>query len=159
MLEKFGLMKTVEELNKTAEGFKNEGDEESLIALARENGIDEEDARDYLDGRVDTLATPTMAAIGRLNAIKNEIKKEKNVQYRANQTMIHNILMGMLSEPEVAAGVLMYENIVMELVNGMKGIIYNGMDEDMRQMIRALCEGKDKLKEVAKKINKRYTEE
>lgn len=159
MFEKFGLMKSVEELNKAAEGFRKEGDEESLIALAQENGIDEEDARDYMDGVVDEFVTTSMAAVGRMNVIREEIRKEKNVQYRANQKMIHGIIMGCVSEAEVAAGIMKYENIVMELVNGIKGIVYNGTDEDMRQLIRALCDGRDTLKEAAGKINARYTEE
>lgn len=159
MFEKFGLMKSAEELNKAAEGFKKEGDEESLIALAQENGIDEEDARDYMDGVVDEFVTTSMAALGRMNVILGEIREEGNVQYRANQRMIHGIIMSVASEPEVAAGILRHENIVMELVNGIKGIIYNGTDDEMRQMIRALCEGGDRLREVAGEINKRYTEE
>lgn len=158
MFEKFGFMESAEELNKAAEGFRKEGDEESLIALAQENGIDEEDARDYMDGRMDTFATAPMAALGRMNLLRLEIRKEKNTQYRANQTLIHEILMGMLSEPEVAAGIMKYKNIIMELVQGMKGIVYTGMDEDVRQLIRALCESRDRLKETAGEINKRYTE-
>lgn len=158
MFEKFGLMKSAAELNKAAEGFRKEGDEESLIALARENGIDEEDARDYMDGAVDEFVTTSMAAVGRMNVIREEIRKERNVQYRANQTMIHGIIMGVLSEPEVAAGILKHENIVMELVDGIKGTVHTGTDEDTRQLIRALCESRDRLKEVAREINKRYTE-
>ena len=33
-------MGSAEEINRTAEGLKNEGDEENLLKLARENGID-----------------------------------------------------------------------------------------------------------------------
>lgn len=156
MFEKYGLKKSVEELNKAAEELKSE--EEKLIALAQENGIDEEDARDYMDGCVEEFASAQMAALGRMNIILEEIKNEKNQQYKANQCLIHKIIMGMLAEPEIQVGVMKYENIVMEVVNGIKGIVYTGTDEDMRQMVRALCESKDKLKEVAKKINKRYTE-
>lgn len=159
MFEKFGLMESAEELNKAAEGFRKEGDEESLIALAQENGIDEEDARDYMDGVVDEFVTTSMAAMGRMNVIREEIREEKSVQYRANQNMIHGIIMGMVSEPEVAAGILKHENIVMELVDGIRKVVHTGTDEDMRQLIRAICEGKDRLKEVAGEIHKRYTEE
>lgn len=48
MFDKFGSL-TYEELNKTAEGLKMEGDIESLILLAEENGLDKEDAEDYAD--------------------------------------------------------------------------------------------------------------
>lgn len=54
MFDKFGPL-TYEELNKTAEGLKMEGDIESLILLAEENGLEKEDAEDYADGVVDTF--------------------------------------------------------------------------------------------------------
>ena len=38
MFDKFGEFNSVEELNAAAEGFRNEGDLESLMALAQENG-------------------------------------------------------------------------------------------------------------------------
>lgn len=41
MFELFGEFDSVEEMNKAAEGFKNEGDIESLKKMAEENGIDE----------------------------------------------------------------------------------------------------------------------
>lgn len=47
MFDKFGEFDSAEELNKAAEGLKEEGDKESLIELAKENGIDPEDAEDY----------------------------------------------------------------------------------------------------------------
>lgn len=43
MFDKFGEFDSAEELNKAAEGLKEEGDKESLIELAKENGIDPED--------------------------------------------------------------------------------------------------------------------
>ena len=46
MFDRFGPL-TYEELNKTAEGLKMEGDIESLILLAEENGLAKEDAEDY----------------------------------------------------------------------------------------------------------------
>lgn len=44
MEKQFGTFKSIEELNMCAEGLKNEGDIESLKALAVENGLDPEDA-------------------------------------------------------------------------------------------------------------------
>ena len=67
MFKKFGEFDSCEELNRAAAAQKAEGDEEALKAIAEENGIDEEDAEDYLDGCVDELATPLMAAVGKLN--------------------------------------------------------------------------------------------
>lgn len=73
MIHKFGIFHTIEELNRAAAAQKAEGDEEALKALASENGIDIEDAQDYLDGLVDVLATPIMAAIGKLNLEAGEL--------------------------------------------------------------------------------------
>ena len=65
MFKRFGKM-TFDDLNKTAEGLKMEGDIESLILLAEENGLEKDDAEDYADGVVDTLATPLEAAMGKI---------------------------------------------------------------------------------------------
>lgn len=67
MFERFGKFDCVEDLNLTAEGLKEEGDRESLIVLAEENGIDKEDAEDYADGYVPVFATPMMAVSGRID--------------------------------------------------------------------------------------------
>ena len=66
MWDKFGEFDSAEELNRAAAAQKAEGDREALIMLAEENGIDRDDAEDYLDGAVDELATPLMAAVGKL---------------------------------------------------------------------------------------------
>ena len=47
LFERFGEFDSVEELNMTAEGLKEEGDLESLKVLAEENGLDAADAEDY----------------------------------------------------------------------------------------------------------------
>lgn len=67
MEHRFGTFDTVEELNRAAAAQKAEGDEEALYALAKENGIDRDDVEDYLDGAVEELATPLMAALGKLD--------------------------------------------------------------------------------------------
>ena len=78
MFEKFGELKSVEEINKTAEGLKNEGDLESLLIFAKENGIDKEDAEDYMDGCFEELVNLTTASAGRLKAMKKaDIDKVK----------------------------------------------------------------------------------
>lgn len=74
MEKKFGVFKTVEELNRAAAAQKAEGDEEALIALAIENGLDREDAEDYMDGAMDVLCTPYMAAIAKLNLEAEELE-------------------------------------------------------------------------------------
>lgn len=67
MEHKFGIFNTVEELNKAAAAQKEEGDTEALLALAAENGIDRADAEDYLNDAAEELATPLMAALGKLD--------------------------------------------------------------------------------------------
>ena len=74
MFDRFGEFDSVEELNQTAAGLLAEGDMESLRVLAEENGIDKEDAQDYADGCVNELATPLMAAYGKLNIEAAELK-------------------------------------------------------------------------------------
>lgn len=74
MFEKFGEFDSVEELNRAAAAQKAEGDEEALILLAQENGIDKEEAEDYMDGVVDELANASMAAIGKLKVEAEQLK-------------------------------------------------------------------------------------
>lgn len=73
MYEVFGKFETIEALNATAEGLKNEGDRAGLYKLAAENGIEKEDAEDYMDG-MDTFATDTMAALGRIKVEAADLK-------------------------------------------------------------------------------------
>ena len=73
MFDKFGNFNSVEELNKTAEGLKNEGDTESLKTLSIENGLDPEDAQDYIDGFFSDFCGPVNAAIGKLEVESKEI--------------------------------------------------------------------------------------
>lgn len=74
MYDKFGEFDSVEELNSAAEGQKEQGDKEALIALAKENGIDIEDAMDFMEGLLDDLATPITAAIGKLQVEETDVK-------------------------------------------------------------------------------------
>ena len=74
MFEKFGEFDSYEELNRAAAAQKAEGDEEALIAIALENGLDKEDAEDYMDGCEEELATVTTAAVGKLKIETAEYK-------------------------------------------------------------------------------------
>lgn len=76
MFEKFGEFDSVEELNRAAAAQREEGDEEAVKLLARENGLDEEDAEDFLDGLSEELATPIMAALGKLELEEKELQLE-----------------------------------------------------------------------------------
>lgn len=73
MFDKFGEFDSWEEINRAAAGQKEEGDFEALKEIAKENGIDEEDAQDYIDGIVDELCNSSMAAIGKINIERNDL--------------------------------------------------------------------------------------
>lgn len=155
MFEKFGFLNSCEELNKAAAGFLNEGDVESLMKLAEENGIDKEDAQDYADEMMPEFATSMTAAMGRLKVIKSEIDKVKDVTHRSNQNMILIIIKNMLDDPEVAAGVMSSENIVAGTVKAMRdGNVRTGTDEDLKRIVKALIAGN--VKEVTAEISTRY---
>lgn len=100
MFEKFGEFDTVEELNAAAEGLKQEGDTESLIALAEENGLDKEDAQDYIDGCTQELANELMAAWGKLNVECNDLKP-----YEIMEDWVDYIKKKCTEEPKVARAV------------------------------------------------------
>lgn len=76
MFDRFGEFDSAEELNKAAAGQKAEGDKEALIALAEENGIDREDAEDYFDGNIHEFTNPLLAAMGKLEVEKADLKPE-----------------------------------------------------------------------------------
>ena len=65
MFDKFGKM-SYDELIRTAKAEKEDGDEEALIALAQENGLDQEDVEDYMDDLTEVLCTPREAAVARV---------------------------------------------------------------------------------------------
>ncbi len=78
--KKFGEFDSWEEINAAAEGLKNEGDTESLYALAEENGIDKEDAEEYFnDPDMKELCTPIMAALGKLDVEAKALGLPKDI--------------------------------------------------------------------------------
>lgn len=86
MFDKFGEFDSVEELNEAAAGQLEQGDVEALKELAAENGIDEEDVVDYIDGVTKELASASMAAYGRLAV------EEKNVKTNKGEEMVARVL-------------------------------------------------------------------
>ena len=82
MEKKFGIFNTVEELNRSAAAQKAEGDLEALIGLAVENGLEKEDAEDYMDSDdpEDFLCNATMAAIGKLNMEEQDLHLESQMK-------------------------------------------------------------------------------
>lgn len=93
MFDRFGEFDSVQKLNEAAEGLLNEGDIESLKELAKENGIDEGDVQDYLDGHSEDLATVSMAAFGRLFVEEQQAKTNKGEEMAAKVifTMIQSL--------------------------------------------------------------------
>lgn len=77
MFEKFGEMNSFEEINELAENLFNEGDTESLKAMAKENGIPDEYVQMYLEGDIPTLCDAQMAAVGKIEAEARELKPKE----------------------------------------------------------------------------------
>ena len=67
MWDKFGELDSAEEINRLAAAELQEGDIDALKVLAEENGLDKDDVEDYIDGLIDTLTTPELAAVGKLD--------------------------------------------------------------------------------------------
>lgn len=74
MFDKFGEFDSAEELNRAAAAQFKEGDEKAIYAIAEENGIDKEDADDFMDGLLNELVTVTTAAIGKLKIESEELE-------------------------------------------------------------------------------------
>lgn len=77
MFEKFGEFDSAEELNKAAAAQLEQGDTEAVIAISTENGLDREDAEDYIDGLVPELTTPLTAALGKIKVECDELKPQQ----------------------------------------------------------------------------------
>ncbi len=74
MWDKFGEFDSAEELNRAAAAQLAEGDTEAVLAIAKENGIDPDDAQAFIDGEEPELASIRMAAYGKLDIEKADLK-------------------------------------------------------------------------------------
>lgn len=107
MFEKFGEFHSAEELNRAAAGLREEGDEASVFALAQENGLDREDAEDYLAGETGELATPALAAAGRIAVWSREMNSQKtDPMERMAEQVIIGMLQTMITDPDLANAVM-----------------------------------------------------
>lgn len=114
MWDRFGQFGSAEEINRAAAAQKAEGDEEALVALAIENGLDREDAEDYMDGATNKLCTPMSAAIGklRMEAEHLELKNELAELYEEIVTVLFSndkrdfIMRGIMRTDRSLAGYL-----------------------------------------------------
>ena len=141
MFEKFGEFDSAEELNKVAKGFRDEGDEESLFALAKENGIDKEDAEDYWDGETDELASETMAAVGRIATEREATKADSPAR------VILSMISGMMDDAELRKAVMKKRKRAGKLLEKMRKTakkhetggtgVCCGTDKQLKDLIRA----------------------
>lgn len=74
MYEKFGEFDSWEEINKAAQAQLEEGELDAIKEIAKENGLDQEDVEDFCTGTIEELTTPTLAAIGKLDAEAQDLK-------------------------------------------------------------------------------------
>lgn len=100
MFERFGEFDSCEEINRAAAAQLKEGDTDAIFAIAQENGIDREDAEDYIDGIIDTLAAPLTAALGKLMVEEAELEP-----YEIMDDWLTYIKQKCMEDPAMAAGV------------------------------------------------------
>lgn len=74
MFDKFGEFDSAEEINAKAAELFAANDEEGILKLAEENGLDKEDAEDFMDGCMPELTTPLLAAMGKLKIESEDLK-------------------------------------------------------------------------------------
>lgn len=96
MFDKFGEMNSYKEINELADNLFNEGDQESLKEMAKENGIMQEFVEMYLQGDISVLCDPLTAALGKIDVEAEELKPkeimEDWVEYLRGQCMENEIL-------------------------------------------------------------------
>lgn len=80
MFEKYGNFNSVEEINEKAAELMCLKDYDGIRALAKENGIDKEDADDYIDGNINILVTPLLGAYGKIEIETEELKPYEIMQ-------------------------------------------------------------------------------
>lgn len=164
MFDKFGEFGSAEELNKAAEGFKNEGDIKSLYELAEENGISKEDVADYMDGYVDKFASEMMAALGRMEVVKKELEKENDTITKSAVYYILLFMDAMLSDPEMQKAIMRKGKSPKKLLEKMKNTarkhaegntgVCCGTDKELKDLIKIYyTQSEDELK---KKLDSLY---
>lgn len=96
MFEKFGELNSCEEINELAENLYNEGDLESIRAMADENGIPPEFTDMYVQGELPVLCDTLTAAIGKIEVETKELKPKEIMEdwteYLKTQCMEHEDL-------------------------------------------------------------------
>lgn len=102
LFPKFGELGSAEEINRAAEAQKKEGDFEALKALAKENGIDEMDAQDYMDDISTELCTDFSAAMGKIQREVEYLMPSMTLE--AWNTFIFEMMTGEMTEVKAKVG-------------------------------------------------------
>lgn len=76
MFDRFGEFDSYKELNELAENLFNEGDLDSIRAVAKENGL-EDMVQEYIEGNIPELCDPLAAALGKIEAECAELKPKE----------------------------------------------------------------------------------
>ena len=96
MFDKFGEMNSADEINELAENLLNEGDIDSLEAMAKENGIPMEYVLAYKEGEIPFVCDDMTAALGKIDVEVAELKPkeimEDWVEYLKAQCMENELL-------------------------------------------------------------------
>lgn len=100
MFDKFGEFDSADEINRAATAQLAEGDTDAIYALAKENGIDVEEADDFIEGLTKELCGPLMAANGKLDVEEAELQP-----YEIMKDWVQYIRMRCLEAPEMALAV------------------------------------------------------
>lgn len=100
MFDKFGEFDSWKEINRAAAAQKAEGDHEAIYLLAKENGIDAEDAEDYINDNADTLVTPLTAALGKL-----KVEADNLTPYEIMADWLEYIQMCCMESPQMTLAV------------------------------------------------------
>ena len=100
MYDKFGEFDSAAEINRAAAAQRAEGDNEEILMIAAENGIDKEDAMDYIDGCVAALVNPLMAAYGKLAIEGKELQP-----YEIMEDWLQYIKIRCAEDPDMAVAV------------------------------------------------------
>ena len=91
MWDRFGELDSYKEINELAENLFNEGDTDSLKAMAKENGIGNDFVSMYVAGDIPELCDPLTAALGKIEVEEKELKPkeimEDWVEYLRGQCM------------------------------------------------------------------------
>ncbi|MBE7725894.1 MAG: hypothetical protein E7244_16205 [Enterocloster citroniae] len=100
MFDRFGEFDSADEMNRAAAAQRKEGDMDAILAIAEENGIDREDAEDFIAGDVAAFVTPLMAAYGKL-----EIESAELHPYEIMEDWLQYIRIRCAEDPGMATAV------------------------------------------------------